>query len=188
VQVVEEVDTARVAHAHALLAGAQRDRLEDVALARSGLARDDDVLVALHEVEAREFEHERLVEVWLEVPLERFEGLALGEAARGDTAFDALLEFVCDLDAEEMLERRGWAKALTGDGGKAFVELAEGLRQAEELEMSAESREDVVVGGVWGLGICGSSGHGSFSSVQDRGAEVVGRRSYSVRSRGAVRA
>ena len=53
VEVVEEVDAARVAHADPLLARAHPEGLEDVALARAALARDDEVVVATHEVEAR---------------------------------------------------------------------------------------------------------------------------------------
>lgn len=52
VEIVEEIDGASVADGHLLLAGAQRERLEEVALAGTALAGDDEILLAADEVEA----------------------------------------------------------------------------------------------------------------------------------------
>jgi hypothetical protein len=61
VQVIEQVDTASVAHADALLARAQGKRFEDVTLASAALARNHQVFVSAHEVEQRKLEHEGFV-------------------------------------------------------------------------------------------------------------------------------
>jgi hypothetical protein len=84
VEVVEQVDAAGVAHADALLAGAQPEGLEDVALAGPVGAGDHEVVVPVHEVEPGELEHEVLVEAGLEGPVEGLERLALDEAALVD--------------------------------------------------------------------------------------------------------
>src|SRR5215211_2483649 len=65
VEVVEQVDAAGVAQAEALLAGAQAERLEEVALPGARRTGDDHVVVAADEVEPRELEDERLVELGL---------------------------------------------------------------------------------------------------------------------------
>jgi hypothetical protein len=70
VEVVEQVDAASVAQANALLAGAPAERLEQVALAGAGIAGDDEVVVAAHEVEPCELEDDGLVERGLEVEVE----------------------------------------------------------------------------------------------------------------------
>src|SRR6185295_2424412 len=64
---------------------------------------DHEVVVAAHEVEACELEHERLVEAGLKVPVEGFERLALDEPAGVDAPRDALLELVRGLEAEDVL-------------------------------------------------------------------------------------
>jgi len=193
VQVVEEIDAACVAHAEALLAGAQGEGLEEMALARAVLAGDHEVVVATHEVEAGELEHESLVEAGLEVPVERLERLALDEAAGVDAPRDALLELVGGLDAEDVLEQRGRAGALAGRPRQPVVELVARAGQSEEVEVSPESFADEVVVAAsaisrWGSVGAGSLGHSVASFGGDRDAEVSGRRSYSVRSRGAMRA
>jgi len=80
VEIVEQVDTAGVAQANTLLAGAPAEGLEQVALAGAGIAGDDEVVVAADEVEPRELEDDGLVERGLEVEVEGFEGLVLLEA------------------------------------------------------------------------------------------------------------
>ena len=104
VEVVEEVDAARVAHAHTLLARADGEGLEDMALACAAVAGDDEIVVAAHEVEARELEDQGLVETGLEVPVEAFECLALDETALCDAGLDALLELLRGLSTEHVLE------------------------------------------------------------------------------------
>ena len=193
VEIVEEIDAAGVAHADALLAGAHREGLEEVALAGAVLAGDDEVVVAAHEVEPRELEHERLVEAGLEVPVERFECLALDEPAGVDAPGDALLELVRGLGAEDVLEERGRAGALARGPRQPLVELVKRAGQSEEFEVSSEALADEVVVAPSALswlrsGGGASLGHSVVSSVRDRDAEVRGRRSYSVRSRGIVRA
>ncbi len=103
-QVVEEVDAARVAHAEALLARAKSEGLEDVALAGAGLAGDHEVVLATDEVEAPELEHERLVESGLEGPVEGLECLALDEPAGDDSSLDALRQSLRSLEAEDAFE------------------------------------------------------------------------------------
>lgn len=193
VEIIEEVDTARVAHGEALFAGTEREGLEEVALAGTALAGDDEIVVAADEVETGQFEDERLVEARLEVPVEDLEDLALDKATGVDTAADALLELVRGLGAEEVLEQGGGAGPLAGGPDEVRVELVERVGQAEEVEVSPETSGDEVVvagsvGSGFGDGFVTSLGHGEVSCVSERVAAVRGRRSYSVRSRGAVRA
>jgi hypothetical protein len=75
---------------------------------------DHEVVVAAHEVEACELEHEGLVEGGLEVPLECLERLALDEPAGVDAADDALFELVRCLEAKDVLDERGGAGTLVG--------------------------------------------------------------------------
>jgi hypothetical protein len=146
VEIVEEVDAARVAQVDPLLARAQAERFEEMALACAVVAGDHEVVVAAHEVEARELEDEGLVERGLEVPVERLEGLALDEAAAIDPPDDALLELVGGLEAQDVVEQRGDAGALAGGPREEVIELAERAGQPEEVEVSSESSEDGVVG------------------------------------------
>ncbi len=193
VEIVEEVDAAGVAHADALLARAQREGLEEVTLARAVVAGDDEVVVAAHEVEACELEDEVLVERRLEVPVERLEGLALDESAGVDAPSDALLELVCGFVTEDMLEERGRPSALASRPCEVLVESFVRAIQSEEVEVPSESSADGVVVASAGISLLasggvGSLGHDRVSWVRDRDAVDIGRRSYSVRSRGAVRA
>lgn len=192
VEVVEQVDTASVAHGDALLAGSQAEGLEQVALARAVGAGDHEVLVAVDEVEPGEFKHEGLIEAGLEGPVEGLEGLALGKPAGVDAPRDALLELVRGFGTEDVLEERGRTGPLAGRPGELPVEFGEGLGQSEELEVSSESGEDRLVAGATALGLDAggavSLGHAVVSSGCHRGPEVSGKRSYSVRSRGTVRA
>ncbi len=193
VKVVEQIDAARVAHADALFTGAQAEGLEDVTLAGAVVAGDHEIVVAAHEVEAGELEDERLVEAGLEVPVEGLERLALDEPAGVDAPYDPLFELVRGFDAEDVLEERGSAWALVRGPRESLVELVERAGQAEELEVASEPGADgVVVAGSavsWlGSGGSASLGHAGVSWADDRDALVSGRRSYSVRSRGTVRA
>lgn len=148
VQVVEQVDAARVAHGDGLLASAHSEGLEDVALAGAGLAGDHQVFVPAHEVEARELEDEGLVNLRLEVPLERLERLALGQAARVDASSDALLKLVRGLCAEDVIEQICDARAFLSGPGQARVELSKRQCQAEKLEVLFQSCKDGIVGGL----------------------------------------
>jgi len=130
VEIIEEVDAAGVAHGEALFAGTEREGLEEVALAGAALAGDDEVVVAADEVEAGELEDERLVDARLKVPVEDLEGLALDKAAGVDAAADALLELMCGLGAEEVLEQGGGAGTLAGGPDEVRVELVERVGQA----------------------------------------------------------
>src|SRR5690606_31308598 len=60
-EVVEQVDAARVADRNALLTGAQPECLEDVALAGAGLTGDEQVILTLDESEAAELDDGALV-------------------------------------------------------------------------------------------------------------------------------
>jgi len=193
VKVVEQIDAARVAHADALFTGAQAEGLEDVTLAGAVVAGDHEVIMPAHEVEACELEHERPIEAGLKVPVECLEGLALDQPAAVDAPSDPLLELVGGLEAQDVLEERGGAGALVGGPREELVELVARAGQPEEFEVPSEPRDDGVVV-AWsavsllGSGRVASLGHAGVSWVRDRDAEVRGRRSYSVRSRGAVRA
>jgi hypothetical protein len=191
-EVVEQIDTARVAHADALFARAQAEGLEDVTLPGPVVAGDHEVIVPAHEVEASEFEHERLVEAGLKSPVEGLERLALGEPAIVDPPCDPLLEPVRGLAAEDMLEQCGVARTLARGPREELVERLERAGQAEEFEVSLEPGANRVVVGsaVSRLGPVGgaSFGHGVVSWAGDRDALVSGRRSYAVRSRGIARA
>src|SRR5437016_1796712 len=59
VEIVDQIDAAGVTDRELLLASAERERLQDVALPGAVLAREDQVLLASYEVEAREFHDER---------------------------------------------------------------------------------------------------------------------------------
>lgn len=192
VKVVDEVDAARVTHLDPLLARTQAERLEEMALAGAVATSDHEVIVAAHEVEACELEHERLVERGLEFPLEYLERLALDEPARVDAADDALFELVRGFEAEDVLDERRGAGAFVGGPREERVELVERAGQSEEVEVSSQSGGDGVIvaaSAIWllGFGWVASLGHAGVSSVRDRDALVRGRRSYSVRSRGTVR-
>jgi len=193
VKVVEEIDAAGIAHVESLLARAQGEGLEDVTLAGAVVAGDHEVIMPAHEVEACELEHERPIEAGLKVPVECLEGLALDQPAAVDAPSDPLLELVGGLEAQDVLEERGGAGALVGGPREELVELVARAGQPEEFEVPSEPRDDGVVV-AWsavsllGSGRVASLGHAGVSWVRDRDAEVRGRRSYSVRSRGAVRA
>jgi len=183
-KVVEEVDATGVAQADALLAGAHAERLEQVALAGAGIAGDDDIVVAADEVESSELDDNSLVEIGLEVEIERLEGLVLFEATAVDTPGDALLKLVRGLGAEDVLEQRGRARPLAHGPREEVVELVAGVGQSEEFEVSSESLEGEV--GVWGVAavLAISFGHGQDSWKGSAGsasgadeARMTGRRS-----------
>ena len=165
VQVVEEVDAPGIPDRELLLAGAKSEGLEQVALAGAALAGDHEVVVASHEVEAAKLPEEGLVEPGLEVPVESFEGLALVQAAGVDASTDAGLQLRGDLDAQDVLEQSGGARALAQGPGEQVVELAEGMGQSEEEAVLPESLDDGVGAGR-GAGVSAarvSFGHGSVS-------------------------
>lgn len=158
VEVVEEIDATGVTQADALLAGTHAECLEKVALAGAGITGDDDVVVAPDEVEARELEDDRLVELGLEVEVEGLERLVLLEPAAIDAACDALLQLVGGLDTEDVLEQRRRTGTLAYGPRESLVELLKSTGQPEEFEVSSESLESgVVAGGVAGFSV--SLGH-----------------------------
>jgi hypothetical protein len=180
VEVVEQVDAAGVAEGEGLLAGAQAEGLEEVALAGAAIAGEDEVVFAADEVEAGELEEEGLVEVGLEVPVEGFEGLLLAEAAGDESTLDAGFELAAHLVAQEVLEQRGGARALAGGPGELLVELGEGVGQSEEGEVSSESLDDEVVADGRVVAAAGSLGHEvslSPARAAPRGFGPPGRRS-----------
>ena len=98
---------------------------------------------------------------------------------------------LADLGAEDVLEQGGGPGLLAGGPGEQLVEVAEGVGQAEEDEVSSESLEGEVVVGGRVASAAGSFGHGvsllSSARAAPEGSGAPGRRSYSVRSRGSVR-
>jgi hypothetical protein len=56
-----------------------------------------------------------------------------------------LLELVCGLGAEEVLEEGGGTGTLAGGPDEVRVELVERMAQAEEVEVSSEASGDEVV-------------------------------------------
>jgi hypothetical protein len=192
-KIFEQIDAACVPHVDPLLARAQGEGLEEVTLAGAVVTCDHEVVVAAHEVEASELKHKRFVEAGLKVPVEGLERLALDEPAGVDAPRDALLELVRSLEAEDVLQERGRARALVGGPREELVELVACAGQSEEFEVASEPGDDGVVvasSAVWllGSGRVASLGHAGVSWGRDRAAAVRGRRSYSVRSRGTVRA
>jgi len=185
VQVVEQVDAAGIADGELLLAGAKAEGLEEVALAGTALAGQDEIVVAAHEVEAPELEDEGLVERGLKVPVEGFEELALVQSAGLDAASNATFELVADFAAEEVLEQGGGAGALAQGPGEQLVELREGVSQSEEGEVSSESLGDgvgaerLVVGGAIAVSFCHRvvSGRGSGKEGEEEGEGEPGSRS-----------
>jgi hypothetical protein len=106
-----------------------------------------------------------LVEAGLEVPVEGLEGLALDEPAGVDAPGDALLELVCGLGAEDVLEERGRAGTLAGGPREPLVKLVARAGQSEEVEVSSEPVEDGIGVGSsavsrLGTGAAASLGHG----------------------------
>ena len=96
-------------------------------------------------------------------------------------------------EAEDVLEERGGTRALVSGPREELVELVAGVSQSEEFEVSSEPGDDGVVVASSTVSLLGSGrvtslGHAGVSWGRDRDAEVRGRRSYSVRSRGTVRA
>jgi hypothetical protein len=86
-KVVDQIDAARVADLDLPLAGAQRECLQDVALARAALAGDQQVLAVVDEAEGSQALDDGAIEVLLERPVEVLEGLSDSQAA----GVDALL-------------------------------------------------------------------------------------------------
>jgi len=165
VEVVEQVDAAGVAYGEGLLAGAHAEGLENMTLAGPALTGDDEIIAPSHEVEACELYDGGLVEIGLEVPVKSLEGLMLAKPAVGEAAGEPALELVVDLGGEDGLEERSGTFLVTRGGGEQRVEVAAGVGQSEEGEVSSESLcgEVVSLGSVVSAG--GSSGHdlGSWS-------------------------
>lgn len=80
VEVVNEVDAARVTDRPLLLTGLEGERFQDMAFASAALARDQQVFVALDEDEREKLLDRAAVELGLEVPFEARQGLAVLEA------------------------------------------------------------------------------------------------------------
>lgn len=116
-----------------------------MALTSAGLTSNDDVIVTPNEVEATEFDEECLVEGRLEVPIEGFERLALGQAASGETVGDAANALVIDLDGQNMLEQGSVTWTILGGPVEKVMERAKGVSKPEERQVSAESFEEQVV-------------------------------------------
>ncbi len=129
VEVVEQVDAAGVSHAELTLTGLDAERLQDMALAGSALAGEEQVLGASDEVEAGNLEDHGLVEAWLKGPVEGLEGLALGEAGELDSALDATLAFLAGLGAEDTLEEGADRRLVLEGPGQVLVEVFEGMGQ-----------------------------------------------------------
>jgi hypothetical protein len=129
-QVVKKVDATRVPHADALLAGTKREGLKEVTLTCPRLTGDYNVVVPAHEVEVGELENHGFVDAGLESPVEGFKGLSLDKAAAVDATVDAVLELVCHLDTEHVLEQHGHVGALLGGPGEMCIELGQGGPEA----------------------------------------------------------
>jgi len=106
VQVIEQVDAACIADGEAALTGTQDERLEQVALAGAGLAREDEVVSAAYEVEGSELEDETAVELGWKGKSKASRVFFLLEPAAGEATRDALLELACSLLAEDAFEER----------------------------------------------------------------------------------
>lgn len=173
VEVVDEVDAARVADADLALARAQRERLQDVALAGSTLACDEQVVAAVEKRERGEVLDERAIEILLKREVESLERLADAEPAPVDAPLDAALTHVLGGLAEDALEEDERARAVLVRPREVCVDVVIELLQSESFEVVSESLQESGISarlrlgsspGSHGLGL----GHAGGSSVARR--------------------
>lgn len=126
VEVVEQVDTSRVANGELLLTCAQSERLQDVAFAGAAFAGDHQVFLSAHELHAAEFHDEGFVDARLKGPIEGFERFVLTQSADGDTSVDASLELECGLLAEDVLEELAGGGFLARGPGEILFDFVAG--------------------------------------------------------------
>ncbi len=132
-KVVEEVHALGVADRDLLLTRAQGHGLQDVTLSGAALAGDDQVLGVTDEVEACQLQDERLVEAGLEGPVEGLEGLALGQAACVDAAFDPACELVGCLFAQDALQERARGRLFGAGPGEVLVQVLAGEGKTQDV-------------------------------------------------------
>ena len=83
--------------------------------------------MATDEVEATELDEEGFVEGRLKVPVEGFQGLALGQATLDEAVTDAADTLVIDLDAKDVFEQGGVTGSILGGPVEQVIELGQGL-------------------------------------------------------------
>ena len=158
VEVVDQVDAAGVTDLDLPLAGTQRERLQDVALAGAALAGDEEILAVVDEAEGREALDDGAVEVLLERPVKGLEGLADPQTAGDDASLDAALPELLGAIAQHALEEHegGWVVLVRP--GKVRIEGLVEFLQPESLEVVSEPLEDTAVSSGLRLGSAPGAG------------------------------
>ena len=126
-----------------------------MALARAGLAREDDVLAALDEAQGGEIFDERSVELGLEVPVECGQGLADLDSTADDAAFDATLAQAAGRIPEDLFEELQIGGTSLGGGVEVRVEASVEVLQSESDEVASEPFADGLP--FWNAGSGGAS-------------------------------
>jgi hypothetical protein len=104
-----------------------------VTLAGAALAGHDQILGVTDEVEAGELEDELLVEAGLEGPVECLKGLALGQAAVVDAAFDPSGELMGGLLAQDALEKDARGGLVGARPGQVLVQVLASVCETEDV-------------------------------------------------------
>src|SRR5690606_10617445 len=144
VKVVEQINAARVADHVLLLACTSRQCHEDMALTRSAVAGEHQVVVASDEVEVPEFGDLSFVQARLEVPVEGFEGLVLLKAAQLDAARDAAFKLAPHFLPDDALNQARCTRTLLQRPRQQLVERVARVGQSEESEVSPDPFKDFV--------------------------------------------
>ena len=107
IEVSDEVDAASIADAVFGVAGAQREGLEDVALASAGLSGQDEILGALDKTQGGELFDGSTVQLGLKVPVKRLKRLAGIQATVIDATLDTASSlFGCSVTQDSLKELR----------------------------------------------------------------------------------
>lgn len=183
VEVVDEIDAAGVADGDLALAGAEREGLQDVALAGARPAGDEEVVALVEEGEGGEALDEGAVELGLEDPVEVLEGLADPQAAGVDATLDAALADLLGGLAEDALEEDEGVGRLGVGPGEVTLDLLVELPQSEAVEVGVEALEGAGLAARWGRGAAagaragggGTRSHGGSGS--EGTADQLGRAS-----------
>lgn len=178
VEVVDQVDAARVADLDLPLAGTHRERLQDVALAGAALAGDQEIFAIVDEAEGREALDDSAIEIVLKRPVKGLEGLADPQAAGVDASLDAALPELLSAIAKHALEQHEGGGVVLVRPGKVRIEGLVERFQSESLEVVSEPLEDTAVSSGLGLGSAPGAGWlGHAGSPGVMGRDQLGRAS-----------
>ena len=171
IKVVNQIDAARIADLDLPLAGAERERLQDMALASTALAGDQEILALVDEAERGQALDDGTIEILLEGPVEGFEGLSHAQAAGVDAPLDATLPQVLGTVAKHPLEQHEGGRVVLMRPGEVGIEMLVEVFQSESLEVVSESLEDAAVSSGLGFGSAASArwlGHVGSPEFADR--------------------